>query len=112
MSLLEARLALHLEYHPHVCFYQRGDVSEAFARARRLMTPLGAPYRIGYIYDGKSHDYLPDFVGTLVMEPCSLPKQVGGGKKSGSSACQSGSGTPIGATQRRRVLAGDRQKPL
>jgi hypothetical protein len=53
MSLLEARLALHLEYHPHVRFYQRGDVSEAFARARRLMTPLGAPYRIGYVYDGK-----------------------------------------------------------
>jgi transposase len=66
MSLLEARLALHLEYHPHVRFYQRGDVSEAFARARRLMTPLGAPYRIGYVYDGKAHDYLPDFVGTLV----------------------------------------------
>jgi transposase len=66
MSLLEARLALHLEYHPHVRFYQRGDVSEAFARARRLMTPLGAPYRIGYVYDGKPHDYLPDFVGTLV----------------------------------------------
>jgi transposase len=66
MSLLEARLALHLEYHPHVRFYQRGDVSEAFARARRLMTPLGAPYRIGYVYDGKSHDYLPDFVGTLI----------------------------------------------
>ena len=66
MSLLEAHLALHLEYHPHVRFYQRGDVSEAFARAHRLMTPLGAPYRIGYIYDGKAHDYLPDFVGTLV----------------------------------------------
>ena len=28
------------------------------------MTPLGAPYRIGYVYDGKPHDYLPDFVGT------------------------------------------------
>ena len=66
MSLLEARLALYLEYHPHVRFYQRGDVSEAFARARHLMTPLGAPYRIGYVYDGKPHDYLPDFVGTLV----------------------------------------------
>jgi transposase len=66
MSLLEARLALHLEYHPHVRIFQRGDVSEAFARARRLKTPLGAPYRIGYVYDGKAHDYLPDFVGTLI----------------------------------------------
>jgi transposase len=65
MSLLEARLALYLEYHPHVHFYQRGDVSEAFARVRRLMTPLGAPYPITYDYDGRSHTYLPDFVGTL-----------------------------------------------
>ncbi len=59
ISLLEARLAMHLEYHPHVRFYQRGDVSEPFARARHLITPLGAPYRIGYVYDGKPHDYLP-----------------------------------------------------
>lgn len=65
MSLLELRLALHLEYHPHVRFYQRGDVSEAFARARRLITPLGTPYRISYVYDGQAHTYLPDFVGTL-----------------------------------------------
>ena len=65
MSLLEMRLALHLEYHPHVRFYQRGDVSEIFARTHRLITPLGTPYRISYVYDGKSHDYLPDFVGTL-----------------------------------------------
>jgi transposase len=65
MSLLELRLALHLEYHPHVRFYQRGDVSEVFARTHRLITPLGTPYQISYAYDGKSHDYLPDFVGTL-----------------------------------------------
>ena len=65
MSLLELRLALHLEYQPHVRFYQRGDVSEAFAHARRLITPLGTPYQIGYAYDGQAHTYLPDFVGTL-----------------------------------------------
>src|SRR5262250_595318 len=65
MSLLEMRLALHLEYHPHVRFYQRGDVSEVFARTHRLITPLGTPYQISYVYDGQSHDYLPDFVGTL-----------------------------------------------
>src|SRR5437879_4042704 len=64
-SQLEERLAMYLEYHPHVRSYQRGDVSEEFARARHLQTPLGTPYRISYIYDGTLHDYLPDFVGTL-----------------------------------------------
>lgn len=64
-SQLEERLALYLEYHPHVRVYQRGDASEAFAQARRLHTPLGTPYRIAYLYEGKAHDYLPDFVGTL-----------------------------------------------
>lgn len=62
---LEERLALYLEYHPHVRSYQRGDASEAFAQARHLHTPLGTPYRIPYLYNGKPHEYLPDFVGTL-----------------------------------------------
>src|SRR5713226_7999297 len=65
MSTLEQRLLLYLEYHPHVRSYQRGDASPDFAAARRLNTPLGCPYRIAYLYEGKSHDYLPDFVGTL-----------------------------------------------
>src|SRR5947207_4742388 len=64
-SQLEERLALYLEYHPHVRTYQRGDMSTAFAQAYHLVTPLGTPYRIFYLYDGKVHDYLPDFVGTL-----------------------------------------------
>ncbi len=62
---LEERLATYLEYHPHVRSYQRGDASEAFAQARHVSTPLGTPYRIAYLYDGKAHNYLPDFVGTL-----------------------------------------------
>lgn len=62
---LEERLATYLEYHPHVRFYQRGDASEACASAYRLVTDLGTPYRINYVFDGKSHEYLPDFVGTL-----------------------------------------------
>ena len=65
MSILEQRLLLYLEYHPHVRMFQRGDVSPAFAQAHRLNTPLGAPYRIEYLYEGKAHTYLPDFVGTL-----------------------------------------------
>ncbi len=64
-SQLEERLATYLEYHPHVRSYQRGDASEAFALARQVSTPLGTPYRIPYLYEGKAHDYLPDFVGTL-----------------------------------------------
>jgi hypothetical protein len=62
---LEQRLSLYLDYHPHVRFYQRGDVSPAFANAHHLNTPLGVPYRIAYTYDGKPHEYLPDYVGTL-----------------------------------------------
>src|SRR5947207_1354044 len=49
---LEERLALYLEYHPYVRFYQRGDTTEAFACARNLHTPLGTPYRISYLYEG------------------------------------------------------------
>jgi transposase len=64
-TMLEARLALYLEYHPHVRSYQRGDMSPAFAKAYHIFTPLGTPYRILYLYDGHSHEYLPDFVGTL-----------------------------------------------
>jgi hypothetical protein len=64
-SQLEERLAFYLEYHPHVRTYQRGDASPSFAAAHRLETPLGTPYRIIYSYEGKVHDYLPDFVGTL-----------------------------------------------
>jgi hypothetical protein len=67
-SLLELRLALYLEYHPHVRTFQRGDASPAFAEVHRLLTPLGTPYRISYVYDGTVHDYLPDFVGTLCDE--------------------------------------------
>ena len=62
---LEERLALFLEYHPHVRFYQRGDASVACATTYDLAVPLGTPYRINYVFDGKPHEYLPDFVGTL-----------------------------------------------
>lgn len=64
-TLLEQQLAIYLEYHPHVRSYQRGDASEKFAQAHQIAVPLGTPYPIGYIYEGKTHEYLPDFVGTL-----------------------------------------------
>jgi transposase len=62
---LEERLSLFLEYHPHVRFYQRGDASLACATTYGLATELGTPYRINYVFDGKPHEYLPDYVGTL-----------------------------------------------
>ncbi len=62
---LEERLALYLEYYPHVRIYQRGDMSPAFVRAYHIATPLPSPYRINYVYNGKPHEYLPDFVGTF-----------------------------------------------
>jgi len=65
-STVERRLSLYLEYHPHVRTYQRGDVSKAFAKAYNLATPLGTPYRIKYVYNGTMHDYLPDYIGTLI----------------------------------------------
>jgi len=56
---------MFLEYHPHVRFYQRGDASPACANTYSLVTELGTPYRINYVFDGNPHEYLPDYVGTL-----------------------------------------------
>src|SRR2546430_1458503 len=64
-SRLEEQLSMFLEYHPHVRFYQRGDASPACANTYGLVTELGTPYRINYVFDGKPHEYLPDYVGTL-----------------------------------------------
>ena len=62
-SLLEHRLGLHLEYHPWVSVYQRGDLRPAWAAFHNLALPLGAPYAIGYQYEGVGHEYWPDWVG-------------------------------------------------
>ena len=64
-SQLEERLLLWLEYHPHVVSYARGDIGSQFAAAYRLPLPKHAPFAIGYTFEGKPHDYLPDVVGTL-----------------------------------------------
>src|SRR5258708_5605302 len=64
-SRLEEHLCLFLEDHPHVRIFQRGDASPACATAYGLASPLGTPYRINYVFEGKPHEYLPDFVGTL-----------------------------------------------
>jgi len=64
-SQLEERLLLWLEYHPQVANYARGDIGPPFAPTYRLPLPKNAPFAIGYAFEGKPHDYLPDVVGTL-----------------------------------------------
>ena len=54
-----------LEYHPQVVSYARGDIGPAFASAYRLPLPQHAPFAIGYAFESKPHQYLPDVVGTL-----------------------------------------------
>ena len=64
-SQLEERLLLWLEYHPLVASYARGDIGPQFAATYRLPTLKHAPFTIGYLFEGKPHEYLPDVVGTL-----------------------------------------------
>src|SRR2546428_1739509 len=64
-SQLEERLLLWLEYHPQVACYARGDIGPQFATTYRLPTPKHTPFAIGYAFEGTSHAYLPDVVGTL-----------------------------------------------
>jgi hypothetical protein len=64
-SQLEARLLLALEYHPQVACYARGDIGPQFATTYRLPIPEDAPFTIGYVFQGKPHNYLPGVVGTL-----------------------------------------------
>ncbi len=64
-SQLEERLLLWLEYHPEVKSYTRGDIGPQFAKTYRLPTPKDTPFAIGYTFEGKPHEYLPDVVGTL-----------------------------------------------
>jgi len=64
-SQLEERLLLWLEYHPQVASYARGDIGPQFATTYRLPIPKHAPFAIGYTFESKPHEYLPDVVGTL-----------------------------------------------
>jgi hypothetical protein len=56
---------MYLEYHPQVAWYARGDIDADFATTYRLPTPSEAPFAIGYVFEGKPHNYLPDVVGGL-----------------------------------------------
>src|SRR5947209_2699976 len=64
-SLMEERLLMHLEYHPQVVWYGRGDISPTFASTYTITTVLPTPYAINYLFDGNAHVYLPDAIGQL-----------------------------------------------
>ena len=74
-SQLEERLLLWLEYHPLVVSYARGDIGPQFAAIYRLPIPENAPFAIGYVFEGKPHDYLPMSSGPSRMERRSLPRR-------------------------------------
>ncbi|MFL5591700.1 MAG: hypothetical protein ACJ8DI_29175 [Ktedonobacteraceae bacterium] len=65
-SQMEERLLLYLEYHPQVAWYGRGDISPTFASTYKIATPLPTPFAIPYLFEGKTHSYLPDAIGQLL----------------------------------------------
>src|SRR6266566_739340 len=65
-SQMEEQLLLYLEYHPHVSWYGRGDISATFASTYKITTPLPTPYSINYLFEGRAHVYLPDAIGQLL----------------------------------------------
>jgi hypothetical protein len=56
---------LYLEYHPHVVWYGRGDISSTFASTYKIATPLPTPFTINYLFEAHAHIYLPDAIGQL-----------------------------------------------
>src|SRR5438105_15682913 len=65
-SQIEEQLLLYLEYHPQVAWYGRGDMSATFASTYKIATPLPTPFAIPYLFEGKTHSYLPDAIGQLL----------------------------------------------
>jgi len=65
-SQMEEQLLLHLEYHPLVTWYGRGDMSATFASTYKITSPLPIPFTINYLFESKAHVYLPDAIGQLL----------------------------------------------
>src|SRR2546421_11953624 len=63
---MEEQLLLYLEYHPQVAWYGRGEISPTFASTYKIATPLPTPFAIPYLFEGKTHSYLPDAIGQLL----------------------------------------------
>ena len=64
-SQLEERLLLWLDYHPQVASYARGDIGPQFAATYRLPIPEHVPFAIGYTFENKPYEDMPDVVGML-----------------------------------------------
>ena len=73
-TLADERLALYLEYHPDIAYYQRADVKESFLRDNRLVARIPVPFVMPYEYEGGSHDYYVDFVALLTSGHMSPPR--------------------------------------
>src|SRR5260370_2970628 len=65
-SQMEEQLLLYLEYDWLVAWYGRGDISSTFASTYKITTPLPTPFTINYLFEGKTHVYLPDAIGQLL----------------------------------------------
>jgi hypothetical protein len=95
-SQMEEQLLLHLEYHPRVAWYGRGDMSATFASIYKITSPLPIPFTINYLFESKAHVYLPDAIGQLldgrlfIAEAGLKPRQTPGAESSqGRSGAQS-----------------------
>ena len=77
-SQMEEQLLLHLEYHPLVTWYGRGDMNATFASTYKIPSPLPIPFTINYLFESKAHVYLPDAIGQLLDG--GIPEQLGDGK--------------------------------
>ncbi|HEY6410377.1 MAG TPA: hypothetical protein VIY29_23240 [Ktedonobacteraceae bacterium] len=65
-SQMEEQLLLHLEYHPLVSWYGRGDISATFASTYKITSPLPIPFTINYLFESKAQVYLPDAIEKLL----------------------------------------------
>src|SRR3989475_6797026 len=103
-SQLEERLLLWLEYQPQVQSYARGDIGQAFATAYRLPMPKHAPFAIGYAFEDKPHNYLPDVVGTLTNGKLFIAEAGMEGDKNNDPNLAKAEGAPRLARRQRGVF--------
>ena len=79
-TVAEERLALYLEYHPDIAYYQRADVKQSFLDANGMSARMPVPVTVPYQFEGGEHTYYPDFAaltvdGRLVLAEAGLASQ-------------------------------------